>query len=269
MSIKRRVYKTIQPHKTDDIPSIIFDWFIAFVIAVNICILVFGTLNLPQRILFVFYIIEVSTAIIFTVEYLLRLWTADIIYRNKNPFRARLRYIFTFVMIMDLIAIIALYLHLAFSVDTYILSIFRLFRLIWFFKIKRQYIKVFSSIIDVFKKKALLLLFSLTSIFTIMVIASVLMYHAEKQAQPEIFGNAVSGLWWAVITISTVGYGEIYPVTVLGKVLGAFFSIMSMGLIAVPTGIMSSGFVEKAREERIQAKGNKSFCPYCGKNIEE
>ena len=269
MSVKQRIYKTIQPHKTNDVPSIIFDWFIVFLIMINICIIIFGTLNLSERVSFIFSIIETSTVIIFTIEYLLRLWTADIIYKNEKPFRACLKYAFTFVMIMDFIAIMPFYLHFILNIDMNIMRIFRLFRLIWFFKIKRQYIKVFSNILDVFKKKALLLLFSLISIFTVMIIASVLMYHAERQAQPEVFNNALSGLWWAVITMSTVGYGEIYPITGLGKILGALFSIMSIGLIAVPTGIISSGFIEKAREERVRARGEKCFCPYCGKNIEE
>ena len=101
-----------------------------------------------------------------------------------------------------------------------------------------------------------------------MVIASVLMYTAEHQSQPDVFENALSGLWWAVITLTTVGYGDIYPVTVLGKVIGSFFAIFSIGLIAIPTGIISAGFIENIQDGKSIHGKKKHFCPYCGENID-
>ncbi|MCL2003626.1 MAG: ion transporter [Oscillospiraceae bacterium] len=269
MTMKLRTYKIIQPHKTDDILSTGFDWFIVSLIVVNVIIIVIDTLDLPERVSFILRIIETVTVAVFTAEYALRLWTADIIYRHENFFMARVKYALTFLMLMDLIAIMPFYLQFAFYVDINILRIFRLFRMIWFFRIKREYIKALSNIFDVFRRKAAHLFFAILIIFVLMVIASILMYDAEHKAQPDVFKNALSGLWWSVITITTVGYGEIYPITAMGKVLGAFFSMLSIGLIAVPTGIISAGFIEKAREERAAAKGSKRFCPYCGNDTGE
>ncbi|MCL2018814.1 MAG: ion transporter [Oscillospiraceae bacterium] len=268
-ALKKRVYKIIQPRKSQDLVSTVFDWLIVSLIAINVFVIVLDTFELPKTLSLILRIIDVTTVVIFTIEYTLRLWTADIIYKNKTPFKARLTYAFTFLMLIDLIAILPSYLRLVLYIDLDVLRIFRLLRIFWFFRIKREYIKSLSTIFDVFKKKALSLFFSIFIIFTLMVIASVLMYNAEKDAQPEVFKNALSGLWWSVITITTVGYGEIYPITAMGKVLGAFFSILSIGLIAIPTGIISAGFIERAREERMNAKGNKRFCPYCGKDVEE
>ncbi|MCL2109840.1 MAG: ion transporter [Oscillospiraceae bacterium] len=269
LAVKKRVYKIIQPHKSHDVISTIFDWFIASLIVINILIIIFDTLDLPPKLSSALGVIETATVIVFTIEYILRLWTADLIYRHDNPFTARLKYAFTFLMLMDFIAIVPFYLRFIHPIDINILRIFRLFRMIWFFRIKREYIKALSSIFDVFKRKAAMLFFSLIIIFGMMIFASVLMYNAEKHAQPEVFPNALSGLWWSVVAISTVGYGDIYPVTILGKIMAACFSILSIGLIAVPTGIISSGFFEKAREDRHAADPQKHFCPYCGKNIED
>ena len=269
MTIKRRVYKIIQPHNNHDLTSTIFDWFIVSLIAINVLITIFDSLDLSKQASNTLRIIETITVIIFTIEYLLRLWTANVIYKKLTSLKAAFKYAFTFLMLMDLVAILPFYMQFLFYIDLNILRIFRLFRIIWFFRIKWEYIKVLTNIIAVFKKKAFSLFFSMFLIFTLMIIASILMYAAEKNAQPEVFSNALYGLWWAVITITTVGYGEIYPITVFGKVLAAFFSILSIGLIAIPTGVISSGFIEKAREDRIKARGKKRFCPYCGKDIED
>lgn len=267
MTIKKQVYKIIQPHKSHDRSSTIFDWFIVSLIALNVLIIIFDTLNLPPRLSQTLRIIEIATVVIFTVEYILRLWTANLRYRNLSALKAAFVYALTFVMITDLIALLPFYLQFFIYIDLGILRIFRLFRMIWFFKIKREYIKVLSNIFDVFKQKAVSLLFSIFIIFVLMLIASVLMYTFERNAQPDAFDNAISGLWWAVTTITTIGYGDIYPITILGRALAGIYAILSIGLVAVPTGILSSGFIEKGREAKLANKKDKRFCPYCGEDL--
>lgn len=100
-----------------------------------------------------------------------------------------------------------------------------------------------------------------------MIIASVLMFNLENAAQPETFSNAFSALWWAVATLTTVGYGDIYPVTVLGKVLSAIIALLGIGLVAVPTGIISAGFMEGIDNPQNDADDEKHYCPYCGKRL--
>jgi voltage-gated potassium channel len=93
------------------------------------------------------------------------------------------------------------------------------------------------------------------------------MYSAENEAQPEVFQNAFSGLWWAIATLTTVGYGDIYPITAAGKILSAVIALLGIGLVAVPTGIISSGFVEHIGAEKAEPEDEKSYCPYCGKKL--
>ncbi|MCL2089071.1 MAG: ion transporter [Oscillospiraceae bacterium] len=267
--LKKRIFKIIQPHKSKDVSSTAFDWLIVLLIVINIFIIVFDTLNLQEHSSYVLRVIETVIVVVFTIEYILRLWTAGFIYKNLSSVKAALKCAFTFLMIMDFIAMMPFYLQFLLYIDLNVLRMFRLFRMIWFFRIKREYIKALSNIFEVFRRKAVSLIFSVFITFTLMIVASILIYAAEKDAQPEVFSNALYGLWWAVITITTVGYGEIYPITILGKILAAFFSILSIGMISIPTGIISSGFIEKAREDRLAAKGSKRFCPYCGKDIEE
>lgn len=104
----------------------------------------------------------------------------------------------------------------------------------------------------------------------LMLISSIVMYSVENLAQPEVFTNAFSGLWWAIATFTTVGYGDIYPITAFGKVLSAIIALLGIGLVAVPTGIISAGFIEQMEQEKENKKCDieKHFCPYCGKKID-
>lgn len=115
----------------------------------------------------------------------------------------------------------------------------------------------------------------LSSVFVViilMIIAAVLMYNVENAAQPEVFSNAFTSLWWAVATFTTVGYGDIYPITVLGKILSGVIALLGIGLVAVPTGIISSGFMEQIEEEKNNQNNEndkKEYCPYCGHKLEK
>lgn len=95
--------------------------------------------------------------------------------------------------------------------------------------------------------------------------SSFFIYYAEKDAQPDKFPNIPASFWWAIETISTVGYGDIYPITILGKIISSLLLILSIGLIAIPAGILSAGFIAKTKEESKES----SSCPHCGKSIKE
>jgi voltage-gated potassium channel len=98
------------------------------------------------------------------------------------------------------------------------------------------------------------------------------MYNVEYDAQPEVFENAFSGLWWAVATFTTVGYGDIYPITALGKLFSGIIALLGIGLVAVPTGIISAGFIEQINNENSKDKNDgddKHYCPYCGKKLDD
>ena len=146
------------------------------------------------------------------------------------------------------------------------LRIIRLFRV---FKINR-YTNALVSIAKVFKNKQSELLSSIFVVLLLMIVASVLMYGVENKAQPEVFRNAFDALWWALATLTTVGYGDIYPITVLGKILSAIIAILGIGLVAVPTGIISAGFMENMNQTKEKCKPEEfKYCPYCGKELKD
>ena len=156
-------------------------------------------------------------------------------------------------------------------VDLVGLRAVRLVRLLRVFKLNR-YSEALVSIGEVFKKKYREILVSVFFVLILLIIASLLIYYAEHDAQPDKFPNAFSGLWWAVATLTTVGYGDIYPVTAVGRLLGAVIAIMGIGMVAVPTSILSSGFMELLEKKTSASedggeKEKPTYCPHCGKKL--
>jgi voltage-gated potassium channel len=169
-----------------------------------------------------------------------------------------------------LLSILPFYLPFFFNVDLRVLRSLRLARLLRIFKANR-YTYAIQKVLFVIKNKSTELLSSIFVIFVLMLISSVLMYSVESPVQPEVFKNGFSGLWWAVATFTTVGYGDIYPITSIGRFLSAIIALLGIGLVAVPTGIVTSGFMEANSEENENENSSddeKHFCPYCGKNLD-
>ena len=247
-AIKLWVYNLVRSDDKNTLISNIFDSVIIFIIIVNVFLVILDTFDLPMWLQIVSKDVEVISVTIFTIEYLARLWTATYLYPDEKPYKARLKYMVTFMAIIDLLAILPFYLPYIIPMDLRILRTLRVVRLLRLFKLNR-YTDALLTIGEVFKKKSSQLLSSIFIVSLLMLIASVLMCDIENQAQPDKFTNAFSGLWWAVATVTTVGYGDIYPVTVGGKILSGIIAILGIGLVAVPTGIISAGFIESITEE--------------------
>ena len=265
MKIKQRVFDIIQVAKPNDIISRVFDISLLSLIILNVCLVIADTFTLPENIKIIFNIIEKVSVIIFTIEYVLRVWTADLLYPEKNYFVAKIKYIFSFLALIDLLAILPFYIPYIIPIDLRVLRMLRIIRLFRIFKINR-YTDALTKIFSVFKSKKHELLSSIFVVILLMIVAAVLMFNIENTAQPEVFKNAFDALWWALATLTTVGYGDIYPVTVLGKILSAIIALLGIGLVAVPTGIISAGFVEAISNTK-QEKDMK-YCPYCGEKLE-
>jgi voltage-gated potassium channel len=212
--------------------------------------------ELPLFITRISLVFEVIITTVFTVEYLARLWTAPLLYPDLTPARARLRFALSLSALIDLVAIMPSYLALLVPLEVHVLRIIRVFRIFRLLKIDR-YAKALNSVASAMKATAGQLLSSLVVIFLLLLVASIFMYLVEHDAQPEVFNNALSGLWWAISTVTTVGYGDIYPVTVVGKLLGAFVALLGVGLIAIPAGILSAGFAEQQGSTRTTKKDKK------------
>ena len=242
-SIKNKVFEVIEPDKGASRLSGVFDWFITTLILASVVSVFVITFDIPDWLNSFLSKFEVVAVAIFTVEYLLRIWTADLLYKDKTPFMARLKYVVSAMAIVDLVAILPFYLPMFLPTSVLGMRALRLVRLFRILKLNR-YSDAMASIVRVIKEKQRELCGSFFFVALLMVISSLLMYAIEHDAQPQVFKNAFSGLWWAVATLTTVGYGDIYPVTVMGRIIGAFIAILGIAAVAIPTGIISSGLIE-------------------------
>lgn len=260
--VKKRIYEILEKGKSHDKLSIIFDYFIIVLIVLNVLAIFLESFqNINNKFSLQFRFFEIISVIIFTAEYILRFWTADI--KKKNLFISKIIYILTPIALIDLFAILPFYLPMIIPFDLRFLRILRLVRIFRLFKIQR-YSKSLNIIGKVLKDKKEELFVTIFVTFLLILIASTMMYYLEHDVQPENFPNIFYSFWWAVATLTTVGYGDIYPLTGWGKLLSGIIALLGIGLVALPTGIISSGFIEELGKQ----KGNKNMnCPHCGKNI--
>lgn len=264
--MKSKIFKIISADDEGYLPSKIFDIIIMILIVESIVSVVLSTFSgIPASINNLIGYIETFSIIVFTLEYILRIWTSDLLFPNMGKIKSRIRYIFSFMALVDLIAILPFYIPFITNVDLRMLRLFRLIRMIRIFKLNR-YTTSLAIIGNVLGRKKDQLISSIFVVFILMLISSILMYYFEHDAQPEVFENAFSGLWWAIATLTTVGYGDIYPVTVMGKVISAVIALLGIGMVAVPTGIISAGFSEELEDQKNSEKDFK-YCPHCGNKL--
>ena len=252
MNIRRKTYEILQPDNGTSVLSRAFDWLITALILVSVVIVFLATFDLPPRALRALVIFESVASIVFTVEYFLRIATADFLYPQSGMIASRVKYIVSPMAIIDLAAILPFWLPMFLPGTMLGIRAFRLFRLLRIFKLNR-YFDAMRSLGEVIASKKRELLGSLFFVAILMLIASLLMYSAEHDAQPKVFRNAFSGLWWAVATLTTVGYGDIYPVTVLGRLIGAVIAFSGLAAVAIPTGIISSGLMERMQRGKAES----------------
>ena len=241
--IRRKVFDIIQIGNKRDIPSKAFDIFIVVAILSNLFVVIFETFDESIPYLSILKTIEFMTILIFVIEYILRLWTADFLYPDKSRVKAVWAFMISFFGVIDLITFLPYFLPFVFPQGAVAFRVFRVIRIFRLFQINKQY-DAFNVIIDVLNEKKSQIFSSVCIIFILMVASSLCMYSLEHEAQPEQFKNAFSGIWWAVSAMLTVGYGDIYPITTAGKWMAIVIAFLGVGLVAIPTGIISAGFVE-------------------------
>ncbi len=249
MNFRRKIYEIIEPDRGNSIASRVFDWFITSLVLASVVIVFTSTFELSHDVYRFIDRTEDIISVVFTVEYLLRILTADFKYPKSSFLRSRIRYVLTPMAIIDLIAILPSWLPMFLPGAVQGFRAFRLVRLLRVFKLNR-YFDAMRSIGGVVATKKRELLCSLFFVVIMMLVSSLLMYSAEHDAQPGTFRNAFSGLWWAVSTLTTVGYGDIYPITVFGKILGAVIAFSGIAALAIPTGIITSGLTEQLSHAR-------------------
>ncbi len=199
-----------------------------------------------------FAIFELVSVAIFTLEYLLRVWVSPLTPHPHKPeeprWERRIDYLVSPMALIDLLAILPFYLGPLVNIDLRVLRLFRVVRMI---KLGR-YSRSMQTIIAAIRKEARTLLAATTMLLILMVIAATVIFYLEHSAQPEVFSSIPASLWWALVTLTTVGYGDVVPVTTLGKVFGGFITLLGVGLYALPAGILSSSFTAQMEQRRAR-----------------
>jgi len=277
--IRQFIYELIDGTDEEDLKNKIFNYAFIVLIILNLIAIIIGSTtgikDTHKNILFYF---EFFSIVIFTIEYLLRIWIAPLKYttedklnldkikgdrsiearrmraklkKKRNPYK---RYIFSFMALIDLLSIIPFYLPFIFGIfgivnaDARFLKVIRVLRLLRVLKIFRHDDSLFIMR-KVFLTERRKLFYTIIIVIMMLLIASSLMFYIEKATQPDKFENIPATLWWAIMTLTTVGYGDVVPVTILGKLLSGVIALLGMGLIAVPSGIISSGFTREMQKE--------------------
>ncbi|AFZ43102.1 Ion transport protein [Halothece sp. PCC 7418] len=269
LPLKYRVYTFLDLAEPQDFASKCFDIFLLGLIFLNLVAVALETVDsLFEQYYFWFRAFEIFSVAVFTIEYLLRVWSCTVKEAYRHPIWGRLRFMVTPLSIIDLLAIIPFYLPLL-SPQLRVGRALRLFRLFRVLKLNR-YTDSLKILVRVLRLKQEELILSLFVLSILLAIASSLIYFAEHNAQPEAFSSIPEAMWWGTITLTTVGYGDVYPITLIGRMLGAILAILGIGLFALPAGILASGFSEELQARKAKRKQeNASVCPHCGKAIQK
>ncbi|MDX1442062.1 MAG: ion transporter [Nitrosopumilaceae archaeon] len=260
----QRTYEILEG-TTKDKTTKAFQIFIVSLISINVLVVIIETEGaVLDEYGYLFTPFEVFSVLIFTGEYIARLLVCKLNPKYQNSRFGVIRFAFTPMMLVDLAAILPFFLPFLIA-DMRIIRIIRLLRLFRLFKLAR-YSDPMKTLGDVIKAKAGDLAVAFFILFIVLIFASSLMYYAENEAQPEAFSSIPSSMWWGIITLATIGYGDTYPVTVLGKVIAAGVAVIGIAVYAIPAGIMASAFTEQLRKQKDH-KDNK--CPHCGKEIND
>lgn len=267
---RKRVFEIVEVGNDLNYVSRAYDFINVISIIVNLAVSILYTYsNVREKWGTALLIIEGITVVFFAVDYILRLWTARFLYPKLKEAHAVRKYIFSFNGIVDILSFLPYCLPVFFPMGTIAFRMIRIVRIFRLFKINAYYDSL-SVIGQIISSKRQQLISSVFIILVLMIGSSLCMYSLEHEAQPEIFKNAFSGIWWAASTLLTVGYGDIYPITVMGKVFGIFIAFLGVGMVAIPTGIISAGFVEQYSNIKKKTEyGYESDMQFIKVNIDE
>ncbi len=258
----RRTWQIVELARPGDTPSRAFDVAILALIFLNVLAVILGSVAAVRaRFGLLLEAFEVVSVVVFTVEYAARLWSCTVDARFAHRVTGRIRYALRPMMVIDLLAILPFYLPL-WAVDLRSLRVLRLLRIVRVAKVGRYYSSL-QVIKQVFgsKKEELVLTSCLMGL--LLVVSSSVLYYCEHEAQPEVFSSIPATMWWAVATLTTVGYGDMFPVTVMGRLCAGVIAVLGIGMFALPTGILGAGFVEAIQK----SKQAHETCPHCGKEL--
>ena len=249
---RKRLFEIIEIGLPGDVASQVYDAFNILSIVINLVVSVMYTFDdLHAKFGPWLVTVEAITVAFFALDYCLRLWTAKFLRPSLSEPKAVLRYVFSFSGLVDLLSFLPYYLPVFFPSGAVAFRMFRVARVFRLFRVNAYYDSL-GVITEVISSKRQQLFSSVFILLVLMLASSLCMYSLEHEAQPQVFTNALSGIWWSVSTLLTIGYGDIYPVTTMGKIFSIFITFLGVGMVAIPTGIISAGFVDQyTRIKRI------------------
>jgi len=263
---KARVHSLLHPEIVGDTNwDKIINIFIVVLIFLNVLAVMLETIeNLHKKYETFFVWFDRISVYIFTIEYVLRVWSSTHDSKYKGSITGRIKYMLSPAALIDLLAFLPYYIHVFIGLDLRMLRILRLMRFFRLFRLT-AYTQSAQMIYNVFKSRFKDLLLSFVLAIFLIIIASCLLYFAEHNAQPDSFSSIPATIWWAVVTLTTTGYGDMYPITALGKVLASAIMLIGVTFIALPPAIITAGFLDELKFYR-KYKGHS--CPHCGKPLD-
>jgi len=253
--LKPIMYEILEISEARSFYSLADDIIITSLILINVAAFIGSTSPMfSQEHKWILEQIEIFSSLIFTIEYVLRLWVCTVDRRYSHPLWGRLKYALTPLSLIDFVSILPFYSLLLFPNLSFV-NLIRLLRLLRLLKMSRysESVRTLAAVLYAKKEELFATAFA---VFILLIFASSIMYFVEAEAHPEAFGSIPDAMWWGVVTLTTVGYGDIYPITPLGKFLGAILAFVGIGIFALPAGIISSGFseeVQRRRQEKMAA----------------
>ena len=254
-SLRKRIWEILERGNSNDKVSFYTDIFLITLIVFNIIAVLLETVDsIYSKYALEFLIFERFSTVVFLIEYILRIWVCVEEKIKKNKLITRLKYASTWPAIIDLLAVLSGLLPMLFEVDLRILRALRMLRLLKF----SRYFKVMNLLLGVLKEEKQSFLAAMFLLTIAMLIASTGIYIFEKDAQPDKFSSIPEAMWWAIATLTTIGYGDVTPVTGMGKFFGAIIAIIGIGVVALPSGILASGFTDQLKRRQAQYENELS-----------
>jgi voltage-gated potassium channel len=261
---ERKIFHLVEKGSHGSNLNLVFDYFIMGLILLNVVAIILESITeIYEPYHQAFRIFEIVSVIIFSAEYLLRLSVAHLTHPARNRLISMIKYATSTYGLIDLFAVLPFYLPIFFKIDLRFIRALRLIRFARILKIG-HYSKSLHLLRMVILDKKTELSLTIYIVAILLVLSSILMYYIEGSAQPEQFPNILATFWWAIATLTTVGYGDVYPITGWGKVISSLIALMGIGLVALPTGVISAGFISRIEKEKEE---ESTVCPYCGKVI--
>jgi len=266
--LQGRVFFLLESPARDNTARKTVIYFIAGMILLNVAAVILETKHeLYVEYAQYFHLIDLVCVVIFSIEYVLRVWCCVRNPSYSSPVTGRLHYMISPLALVDLLAISPFYLPLIIPVELRLLRLLRLLRIFRVLKLGR-YSNAFDTFATVLKEKKEEMIIAVIMASLVLILSSSAMYFVEHEAQPVKFASIPDAMWWGIETLTTVGYGDVYPVTPAGRIISAIVALSSIGLFALPAGILAAGFVESIKKHH--AKHNTSFiiCPRCKEQID-